>query len=79
MNYQMEKVQKGQKIKKLLSDRIDELKDKIKEYHILIISAKRPSEKRHYERKKEWLISILIINEMLNEQFKSPANFRIHR
>ena len=78
MNYQTEKIHNNQKIKKLLSDRISELKDKIKEYHIIVITTKSPSEKKTYERKKEWLIGILTINEMLNEQFKSTVSYRLH-
>ena len=73
MSYHAEKIQKNQKVRKLLATRIDELKEKIKHYHIKIISAKHTNERRVYERKKEWLIGILTINEMLNEQFKSPV------
>jgi hypothetical protein len=63
----------------LINSRIDDLNKSIEKINALIdASSNNPTNKRIYERKKEWLLSLLAINVLVYEQLKNSENNGIH-
>lgn len=62
----------------LISDRIEELKKIIEKYGMIIETTTSLSSKRVYERKREWILGILQVNEQLYEQYREASCNGLH-
>ena len=62
----------------LVSERIFELKALIVKYDLILKNTISDGSKKVYERKKEWIQSLLEINEKLYEQLKQDSNNGLH-
>jgi hypothetical protein len=62
----------------LVSERIFELKALIVKYDLILKNTISDGSKKVYERKKEWIKSLLEINEQLYEQLKQDSNNGLH-
>lgn len=62
----------------LVSERIFELKALIVKYELILKNTISDGSKKVYERKKEWIQSLLEINEKLYEQLKQDSNNGLH-
>jgi hypothetical protein len=62
----------------LISERIDELKNIIEKHNMLIEASTTNNEKKHHERKREWIMGLLEINEFWYERFKEDTHNGLH-
>jgi hypothetical protein len=78
MDYQMEQQHKLRETTQMIGDRIKELQFKIADYDRLMANTISISSKKLYERKKEWILSLLAINEIIYERLKTTLDNQLH-